>query len=144
MTPCPPRRSIPAAGRRRSDRGSGLLSTVLGVAFVAGLLGLAANITIGLWTRTTVDAVAYDAARDIATAPADSDREHAAAQALARAARVLGRYGDRVNLTLERNDTQVVVLRVQAPGVHLLPAMVDGGPTVGALDRRIVVRSESP
>jgi hypothetical protein len=37
-----------------------------------------------------------------------------------------------------------VALRVRAPGVGLLPAMVDTGPMVGALDRTIVVRREAP
>ena len=67
----------PSVGRR-DDRGSGLLSTVIGVACVAALLGLAVNLTLGLWVRSTVDAVAYDAARDLATTYDDGERAAAA------------------------------------------------------------------
>lgn len=128
----------------KGERGSGLLGSVIGVACVAGVLGLSVNITLGLWTRSTVDAVAYDAARDIATAPSGSDRTAAAAVAVDRALGTLGTYGQQVSLDVEAADDDRVVLRVRAPGVALLPAFLDGGPTVGALDRRIVVRAESP
>lgn len=129
--------------RGRDERGTGLLGTVLGVAIVAGLLGFAANLTLGLWTRSTVDAVAYDAARDLATAPRATDPDTAARTAITRARSMLGPYGDRVDFDVTIND-EAVALRVRAPGVGLLPAMVDTGPMVGALDRTIVVRREAP
>ena len=50
----------------RGERGSGLLSTVIGVAVVIAVLGLAVNLAVGLWLRSTVDAIAYDAARSVA------------------------------------------------------------------------------
>ena len=134
----------PTRTRHRDQRGSGLLSTVLGVACVAGLLGLAANIALGLWARSTVDAVAYDAARDIATTPTGTDRAAVADRVIRRAVESLGAYGDDVLIEVESVDGVSTVLRVRAPGVELLPAMVEGGPTVGDLDRRIVVRNESP
>lgn len=130
--------------RRRGQAGSGLLSSVLGVACVAALLGLAANVALGLWTRSTVDAVAYDAARDIATAPPGSDRAAVAAEVVRQATQSLGTYGHDVRLDVEAVDGDTTILRVQAPGLDLLPAMIDGGPTVGALDRRISIRNESP
>jgi hypothetical protein len=117
---------------------------VLGVACVACLLGLAANITLGLWTRSTVDAVVYDAARDIATTPSGTDRAAAADLVIGRATDSLGVYGDQVLIDVESLGGGTTVLRVRAPGVELLPAMIGGGPTVGDLDRRIVVRNESP
>lgn len=139
-----PHHSRPHYSRlRRDERGTGLLGTVLGVAIVAGLLGFAANLTLGLWTRSTVDAVAYDAARDLATAPRTTDPDTAARTAITRARSMLGPYGDRVDFDVTIND-EAVALRVRAPGVGLLPAMVDTGPMVGALDRTIMVRREAP
>jgi Na+-transporting methylmalonyl-CoA/oxaloacetate decarboxylase gamma subunit len=129
--------------RRPDERASGLLSTVIGVAVVLGMLGLAVNVMLGLWVRSTVDAVAYDAARRVATAPADADRDAAAVAALADARRVLGAHARRVELRFESLDDPVR-LHVRSPGVELLPAMVDGAPTVGAIDRRIVMHAESP
>lgn len=129
--------------RHRGESGAGSLSAVLGVAIVMALVGLAANVTLGLWSRSTVDSVAYDAARQVATAPAGSDPRTEAAEATARARSVLGALGRQVELRFEgRPDGEFVVLHVRAPGVALLPRIVDGGPTVGALDRRIVMARE--
>ena len=128
----------------RTDRGSGLLSTVFGVAAVAATIGFAANICIGIWERSTVDAVAYDAARDIATAPANSNRAAVAADVLDDARASLGSHGDRVRLDVESLDDDRVVLRLRSRGVALMPAMIDGGPVIGAVDRTIAVRIERP
>lgn len=127
----------------RSDRGSGLLSTVFGVAAAVTTIGLASNICIGLWERTTVDAVAYDAARDIATAPPGVDRATHAARILRDAQDSLGE-GDRVQLGIVSLDDDRVVLRVQSRGVSLLPSLIDGGPVVAPLDRTISMRIERP
>ncbi len=127
---------------RRTERGSGLLGTLLGVGIVLVLVLLAANVCIGLWTRSTVDAVAYDAAHRIATTPAGADLRARAAEAIAAARRELGAYGDRVSFEVESFGPPSVVLHVRAPGADVLPRLVDGGPVVGALDRRIVVRRE--
>jgi hypothetical protein len=129
--------------RQSEERASGLLSTVIGVAVVLGMLGLAVNVTLGLWLRSTVDAIAYDTARRVATTPADVDRQAAAATAIEDARRVLGAHARQVEMRFESLDDPVR-LHVRSPGVDLLPAMVEGAPTVGAIDRRIVVHSESP
>lgn len=128
----------------RQERASGLLSSVFGVACVAVLLGIAVNVCIGLWMRSTVDAMAYDAARDVATTPPGPDRAREAVTALRRATDQLGSYGQDVSMDFESMDGDVVVLHVRAPGLALLPSMIEGGPTVGSLDRRVVVRSEDP
>jgi hypothetical protein len=113
------------------------------VGVLLALVGLVANVALGLWTRTTVDSVAYDAARHVATAPARVPDAVARRQALERATTLLGRYGERVRLDFEQAPgADVVVLRVRAPGVSLLPRVVDAAPTVGALDRRIVMAKE--
>ncbi len=152
MSSRPDRRAIratrrPTAARPRprpvaGERGSGLLSSVIGVGIVMALVSLSANVAIGLWTRSTVDAVAYDAARDVATAPSGANAQGEADEALRRASATLGPYGSRVVLRFERLDEQAVVLRVRAPGVALLPRIVDGGPIVGGLDRRITIQRE--
>ena len=129
--------------RRCTERGTGLLSSVLGVGILLALLGLTVNVALGLWTRTTVDSVAYDAARHVATAPVELSEHQARHQAIERARTLLGSYGDRVELTFEAAGADVVVLRVRAPGVSLLPRLIDRGPAVGALDRRIVMTKEA-
>ena len=132
------------AGPFRTERASGMLSSVLGVGIVLALVGLVANVALGLWTRTTVDSVAYDAARHVATAPADVPEREARRRAVERAIAMLGRYGRRVDLRFEHPAaSEVVVLRVRAPGVALLPRVISGGPTVVALDRRIVMTKEA-
>lgn len=128
--------------RPRDERGAGLLGTLFGVAIVIVLVGLAANVALGLWTRSTVDAVAYDAARRVASTPTEGDAASRAREASAAARRLLGPHGSKVQLTFESLGPPSVVLRVRAPGVSLLPRMVRGGPVVGALDRRIIIRRE--
>jgi len=117
---------------------------VLGVACIAAVLGLAVNVTLGLWTRSTVDAIAYDLARDLATAPSSTRESVDVDGTIDRATRSIGPYGSKVTFDVEQFDGDAVVLRVTAPGVALLPAMIDGGPVVGSIDRRIVIRRESP
>lgn len=135
--------------RRRAadpdERASGLLSSVIGIGIIVALLGLASNVAIGLWTRSVVDSIAYDAARRVATAPVSADRASAERAAIDDARRSLGVYGQRVEMDFEHSSSaDVVTLRVRAPGVSLLPAMIGGGPVVGDLDRRIVIRREAP
>ena len=130
------------------ERGTGLLGTTIGLATVIAMLGFAANVAIGLWTRSTVDSVAYDAARSVATAPSAVTSDAASqgrveADAIDAAKDQLGDLGDRVELGFE-SGVDVVVLHVRAPGTALLPRMIGGGPVVGAIDRRIVIRREGP
>jgi hypothetical protein len=107
------------------------------------MIGFAANVCLGLWTRSTVDSIAYDAARTVATAPRGSDPVATQRTAVRRAESLLGAYGDRVSLTFEHQpDSPVVVLRVRAPGMALMPRLFSTMPVVGALDRRIVVTRE--
>lgn len=133
--------------RHRPEHGSGLLSTTIGVGVMIAMLGFAANVTLGLWTRTTVDAVAYDAARRVATAPAEVEGDPAAQLAteqiaIDHARETLGTFGEQVELEFEPTDPDRVVLHVRSPGVGLLPRLLGGGAIVGEIDRRIVVRRE--
>jgi hypothetical protein len=128
--------------RTPSQAGSGLLGSVFGLGIIMTLLGLAVNVALGLWTRSTVDAIAYDAARYVATAPRGAGSDEAATDALRDARAMLGDYGRRVRLRFERTGDPVV-LAVRAPGVDLLPRVLGRSPTVGAIDRRIILARES-
>lgn len=127
--------------RSRCERGTGLLGTLFGVGAVVVTLGFAANVCVGLWTRSTVESVAQDAARDVAATPGgDVDRTRVE-EILNRARARLGRTGARIRLQIEV-DTDSVVVRVRHPGVSLLPRMLGHLPAVGAVDERLVVRRE--
>lgn len=127
---------------RRDERGSGMLSSALGVAMVTGLLGLAANVAVGLWTRSTVEAVAHDAATTIAAADGATARAAMTEDALARARRLLGPAALRTRLDVESLEPDVVV-SVEHPGVALLPRLIGRRAAFGAVDQRIVVRAEA-
>lgn len=129
--------------QQRGERASGLLSAVIGLGVVVGLLGLLSNVALGLWTRTTIDAVAYDAAREVATSPTHLSRDQVERRALGRARSLLGPVGEDVVFRFEDlHDESTVALRVRAPGVSLLPRLIGSGPTVGEIDRRIVMTRE--
>lgn len=128
----------PPAG---DERASTFLGTLMGVGAVVVCVAFAANVCLGLWTRSTVEAVAQDAARDLAATAGgtiDAARVH---EVLARARSQLGPTGDRTRLDVERIDDDVT-LRVRHPGVSLLPRLLHRGTAVGAIDERIVVRRE--
>lgn len=103
-------------------------------------VAFAANVCIGLWTRSTVEAVAQDAARDLAASPGAVLDPGRVDEVLTRVRRRLGPTGERLRLDVERLDDQVT-LRVRHPGVVLLPRLV-APRAFGALDERIVVRRE--
>jgi hypothetical protein len=129
---------------RRSERGAGLLSTVVGVGVVMGLVAVAANVAIGLWARTTVDAVTEDAARRVARAPHDADLAAVAAHAGEDARRLLGRHGQRIRLDWLELGPDRVQLRVRSPGAPVLPGVSGSAIVVGEVDRVVSVRRERP
>lgn len=132
------------ASPTRTERGAGLISTLFGVGVLMVLLGTSVNVALGLWARSSVDAIAYDAARSVATAPSATVTSVAESDALAQACDLLGsRCGD-VTLRFEHDGSTDVVLRVHAAGVNLLPRMLARGPLVADLDRRLVIHRESP
>ncbi|MFZ4519058.1 MAG: hypothetical protein ACOYOP_11755 [Microthrixaceae bacterium] len=117
---------------------------MLAVGAVCALLGLAADVAVGLWTRSSVDAAAEDATRRIARAPLDASLPAAADAEFDRARRVLGPVGRSVDLVLEEVGPHRVVVGLRWTGRRLLPALVPGSPTVAGLERRIAVRREEP
>lgn len=128
----------------RSERGSGLLSSVFGVAITLALVSVAAQITVALMGRTTVESVAYDAARRVATAPPETSRADAEQRALDNARRLLGRRSDAVELRFLPSADDRVVLQVRAPGTRVLPSALGDRGEFGRLDRRIVLVRELP
>lgn len=126
---------------RRHERGSGLLGTLIGIGAIVAMIGLAANVCLGLWTRSTIEAVAQDAARDIAATPGAEIDPARIDAVLGRARDRLGAVGDRTSLVVERID-EAVTLHVRHPGVSLLPRLVEHRAAFGSLDERIVVRRE--
>jgi hypothetical protein len=125
------------------ERANGLLSTALGMAMCIGGIGVAANAGLGLWTRSTIESVAYDTARRVAETPSGRDPVAQSHLAVVNARRTLGPVESTVGFHFESTGPDEVALRVTYPGVALLPRFVGGGPIVGAIDRRIVVHRES-
>jgi len=125
------------------DRGSGSLSTVFGVTVFLVLLMFCSHVLLNLWLTSSIDAVAHDAATDVATSGADDDElPGVRADAIDRAREALGGYGDDVELVFEASPPDRVVLRVTAPGISLLPRAVADVTGLGGLDRRLTVRRE--
>jgi hypothetical protein len=133
--------------RSADEAGAGLLGTLLGVTVFLTLLLFAVHVVMNLYAASTVTAVAFDAAREVAGADGGPAVEQAAE---ARARAVLGRAGsaDRLRLAWAYPSTDgdgepdVVELRVRAespstflPGVSL---------PLASVDRTIRVRLERP
>lgn len=126
---------------RRGEAGAGLIATVFGVgAFLAFLL-FAAQVLLGLYTRSMVGATTYDAARSVAAV--DGQRpEMADAEANARSQ--LGAYGHdvRFDWNLAEADRDVVVhLTTTGPAPSLLPRLL-GAVGLGDIRRSVTVRRE--
>lgn len=126
-----------------AERANGLLSTALGMAMCVGGIGMAANAGLGLWTRSTIESVAYDTARRVAETPAGRDVAEQSRLALVHARHTMGPVESAVGLRFDSIGPDEVALHVTYSGVGLLPRLVGGGPIVGAIDRRIVVHRES-
>jgi hypothetical protein len=128
---------------RAAQRAAGALSTAIGLSMLLVLLALATQVALGLLARTTAEAVAYDAARRVATAPTGMAREEAEARTLRHARQVLGTRADRVELRFLPAPSDRVVLQVRAEGMPLLPGTSPSGVRIGDLDRRIVMVREA-
>jgi hypothetical protein len=133
--------------RSADEEGAGLLGTLLGVTVFLTLLLFAVHVVLNLYATSTVTAVAFDAAREVAGADGGPEVERAAE---ARARAVLGRAGSVERLRLAwaypstdgDGEPDVVELRVRAespstflPGVSL---------PLASVDRIIRVRLERP
>lgn len=100
---------------RSGEAGAGLLGTIVGVTVFLTLLLFAVQLALNLYATSAVTAVAYDAAREVATS-GDPVR------AESRARQVLDQYearGGRLTFDWRTGDPDAVVLRVVAerPGL---------------------------
>jgi Flp pilus assembly protein TadG len=128
----------------RNQRGSGVLSAMIGLTVMLVLVAVTTQVALGLLARTTAEAVAYDAARRVATAPSDMSRSQAEEMARQHARDVLGERAEEVELSFLPTQPDRVVLRVRAEGRPLISAELAGAVRFGALDRRIVLVREAP
>jgi hypothetical protein len=128
----------------RDERAAGALSTVFGIGVFLVLLTTAAHLLLDLWISTSIDAVAHDAATDVATSgAADGELAAVEAQALTRASDALGDWSAGVDLAFEAQPgSDDVVLHVRAADVRYLPGGLADLFGLHGLDRRIVVRRE--
>lgn len=129
--------------RFKGDSGTGVLATTFGITIFLTLLMAASHVLLNLWVISSVDAVAYDAATDVATSGA-SDAEMSAATRVAidRARQALGGYGDDVELSFSEVSDTRVVLDIRAPQLSLFPPGVARFFDPDGVTRRIIVRRE--
>ena len=100
------------------QRGTGLISTAVGVTAFLGFLFLAVQLLFNLYATSVVTADGYDAARQVAASQAVGGSSTAQAEAKARAR--LGSYQSRVHLDWSGTNDEVVRLRIRADNPHLL------------------------
>ena len=124
--------------------GSGVLSAMIGLTVMLVLVAVATQVALGLLARTTAEAVAYDAARRVATAPSDMSRSQAEEMARQHAREVLGERAEEVELHFLPAQPDRVVLHVRAEGRPLISTELAGAVRFGELDRRIVLVREAP
>jgi len=132
----------------RSELGSGVLSGIFGLSVFLLLLMFASHVLLNLWLMSSVDAIAHDAATDVAASgTSGAALARAEANAIERARQALGDLGPEVELDFVHDADgdpagSEVALRVVAPGINLLPPMVTAVADIGGLDRTIVVARE--
>jgi len=102
------------------------------------LLMLATQVLFDLYARSTVTAVAYDAARVVAGADSGADAV-GVAESQARAG--LGRYADGAAFTWTV-DREVVQLNVKVQNPSLLPPVFKHALGIDTVDRTVRVRVE--
>jgi len=131
---------IEPAAQDPCERGAGVLSTVFGVAIMLALLAVATHVAVGLWARTATESIAYDAAREVATAPTDD--QGVRAKAIERAMARLGGHSERVSLEFDDAGPDIVVLHVTSEPTGLMPRLAGSAGIVGELRRTIRIRRE--
>lgn len=133
-------------GAHRREDGTGVIGTVLGAGAFLVLVMFAAQVLLGLYTRSVIAAATYDAA--VAVAGADlAASPSALADAEANAQAQLGAYGRRVRFDWHDADPRldtVVRLTARGPRPALLPASLAGAVGLGDIVRTVTVRREAP
>lgn len=127
--------------RRREERGSGIVGTVLGTGVFLAMLLFAVQILVGLYYRSVVTAATYDAATAVAGADA-ADRGRAEADATRNARKLLGGYGRDVDFDWTGSTDDLVVVTATAPRPTFLPEALTGPAGLGDFERTVEVRRE--
>lgn len=126
---------------RSGEQGTGLLGSVIGVTVFLVLLLFAVQLGMNLYATSTVTAVAYDAAREVAGSGSGADVASAAEAAEARARAVLDRFPDD-QLSFEWDvEGDTVALTVRATRTRFLPNVRLPFETI---ERTVRVRREMP
>lgn len=130
---------------RRSEAGTGLISTTAGVTVFLVLLLFAVQLSVNLLATTTVTAAGYDAARTVASRRVDHGDPVAVAGARRQAEsafrRVVGRAASGARFAW-RLDGQDVRLRVRMRAPAILPQTLGARVGLDQVDRTFVVRVE--
>jgi hypothetical protein len=130
---------------RPPEAGTGLVSTVAGVAVFLAFLFFAVQLLFNLYATSVVTTTAYDAARDVASGEIDHTDEasvHAAEQrAEAELRDRLGRYSSRVTVDWRSSDESTIRLHVTAQNPDLLFHSA-GLLGFDQIDRTVTVRVE--
>lgn len=97
--------------RQHDERGSGLISTTVGLLMLMGLLLFSLHVLLALHTRTLVGAAAWDVARAIAVENAEST-----STAQQRANTLIGKLNPKVDVSGSDSNTIVVSVSATSPG----------------------------
>lgn len=124
------------------ERGTGVISTLLGAGVFLLMMLFAVQVLVGLYTRSVVTAATYDAAKAVAGADAGGGAAGVARAAAERNAHAqLGAYGRRVRFSW-RLDGDVVQLTARGPRPSFLPRSLTGPLGLGDIVRTVQVRKE--
>ncbi|MBV9951964.1 MAG: hypothetical protein JO291_08435 [Acidimicrobiia bacterium] len=130
---------------RSPEAGTGLVSTVAGVAVFLAFLFFAVQLLYNLYATSVVTATAYDAARSVASGEVDHT-DPASVRAAQHRAELqlrdrLGRYSDRVVIDWRASDASTIRLHVTAENPDLLFHSA-GLLGFDEIDRTVTVRVE--
>ena len=125
--------------------GAGLIGTSAALLVFLLMMLAAVQILFNLYATSLVTAAAYDAARQVASIDAASDRCAAVPAAEAAFVLSLGDYGSAGHARLQWtcNHPHTVTVRVIAKHPSVLPRRLLGLASLGNLDRTIEIRSEA-
>ena len=139
------RRRPSAEVERLDDRGAGLISTIASVLVFLAFLLFAVQTLFALYTRSMVTDAAHEAVRRAAGARVDHADPAAVtaarADAESQARRLLGRFGDEVELDWSASTGDTVALTVRAEPPSFLWAALRG-PWSGIVERTVTARVE--
>lgn len=110
---------------------------------VLALLLFSAHVLLNLWARSTVHAVAVDAALTVATSGArtPAERTRAERNAIDAARRQLGSYATTMSMEFDPSPPGGdVVLQVRGPGLSVVPGAATLG--IGPIDLAVRMPSE--